>query len=78
VLVGAGGPAGIDRGQFLEPVAFQAVQQPPELQDPDGPDAVRQTVHILGSQEAWGRTAGPIEPGRANGARTPPTHRTGE
>jgi hypothetical protein len=40
VLVGAGRPAGIDRGQFLEPVAFQAVQQPPELEDPFGRDGV--------------------------------------
>jgi len=29
ILVGAGGAAGIDAGEFLEPVAFEAVHQPP-------------------------------------------------
>jgi hypothetical protein len=36
-LVGPGGPAGIRGGQLLEPVAFQAVDQPPQPQDPLGP-----------------------------------------
>jgi hypothetical protein len=49
-LVGAGGPAGVDAGQFVQPVAFQAVQQPPQPQDPFGPDAVGKAVQVLGGQ----------------------------
>jgi hypothetical protein len=29
VLVGAGGSEGVNAGEFLEPLAFEAVQQPP-------------------------------------------------
>ena len=49
-LVGAGGAAGIDAGEFLEPVAFQAVHQPPQFQDPLGPDHVTEPVQVLGGQ----------------------------
>ena len=49
-VLGPGGTAGIDPGEFVEPVAFQAVQQPPQLQDPLGPDRVRQPVQVLGGQ----------------------------
>src|SRR4029450_8337885 len=43
----AGGPAGIHRGQLSEPVAFQAVHQPPQAQQPLGAGAVGQPVQVL-------------------------------
>jgi hypothetical protein len=36
----AGGGAGLDAGEFGEPVAFEAVHQPPQGLDPLGPGAV--------------------------------------
>ena len=47
---GAGGPAGVDPGQFLEPLAFQAVHQPPQDRDPLGPDQIAELVQVLGGQ----------------------------
>ena len=49
-LFGGGGPAGVQVGEFVEPVAFQAVHQPPQDQHPLGPDRVRQPVQVLGGQ----------------------------
>jgi hypothetical protein len=49
-VFGAGRPAGIHRGEFLEPVAFQAVQQPPQRQHLFGGDGVGQAVQVLGGQ----------------------------
>ena len=49
-LFGPGGPAGVDPGQFLEPVAFQAVDQLPQHQDPLGPDPVAEPVQVLAGQ----------------------------
>ena len=50
VLVGPGGAAGVHGGQFLEPVAFEAVDQPPQGQDPLGQRHVVQAVEVLGCQ----------------------------
>jgi hypothetical protein len=47
-LVGAGGPGGVHRGQLGQPVAFQAVQQPPQPKDPLGGDRVSQAGQVLG------------------------------
>jgi hypothetical protein len=49
-VFGAGRPPGVDGGQLLEPVAFQAVQQPPQPKDPLGPDGVGEPVQVLGGQ----------------------------
>jgi hypothetical protein len=43
-LVGAGSDTGVDGGEFVEPVAFQAVQQPPQPKDPLGPNGVGESV----------------------------------
>jgi hypothetical protein len=43
-------PAGVDGGRFGQPVAFQAVQQPPQPQDRLGPGGVGQAVQVLGGQ----------------------------
>jgi hypothetical protein len=50
VPVGPGGPAGIDGGQLLEPVAFQAIQLPPQPKDLFGQGGVGQAVQVLGGQ----------------------------
>jgi hypothetical protein len=57
-VFGAGGPAGVHGGQLLEPLSFQAVQQPPQGQDPLGPDRVGQAVQLLGGQLVDGRCQG--------------------
>jgi hypothetical protein len=49
-LVGSGRPTGIDGGQFLEPLALQPVQQPPQRQDPLGPDPDSQPGQVSGGQ----------------------------
>jgi hypothetical protein len=48
-VVGPGGATGVHEGEFSEPVAFQAVQQPPQPQDPLGPNPIRQAGRVLGS-----------------------------
>jgi hypothetical protein len=47
---GAGGAAAVDAGEFVEPLAFQPVQQPPQHQHPGGRDRVGQGVQVLGGQ----------------------------
>jgi hypothetical protein len=49
-VVGAGGPPTIHAREFLQPVAFQAIQQPPQRKDPLSPNSIRQTVQVLGGQ----------------------------
>jgi hypothetical protein len=49
-VFGAGGPAGIDPGQFLEPLAVQLVGQTPQDPDPVGPDGVGEPVQVAGGQ----------------------------
>jgi hypothetical protein len=49
-LLGPGRPPGVDRGQFLEPVAFQPVQQPPQHQHPLGQDPIREPCQLLAGQ----------------------------
>jgi hypothetical protein len=49
-LLGAGGATGVHRGHLLQPPALQAVQQPPQDQDPLGPDGVGQAGQVLGGQ----------------------------
>jgi hypothetical protein len=49
-VVGPGGPAGVHGGQLGQPVAFQAVQQPPQPKDPLGRDRISQAVQVLGGQ----------------------------
>jgi hypothetical protein len=39
-VFGPGGAVGVDPGQFFAPVAFQAVDEPPQLEDAFGPDGV--------------------------------------
>src|SRR5215207_4186454 len=46
--LGPGRPAGVDGRELVEPVAFQAVQQPPQLQDLCGQGGIGQTVKVLG------------------------------
>jgi hypothetical protein len=46
----AGGPARIDAGELFEPLAFQAIYQPPQDQHPLGPDSIGQLVQFLGGQ----------------------------
>jgi hypothetical protein len=72
-LVGAGGPAGVDGRGGVEPVAFQAVQQP-QLEDLPGGDRVGQAVQVLAGQLLDGRGQGgqPVwssgrRPGRLGG-----------
>jgi hypothetical protein len=48
VLLGPGGAAAVDGGEFFEPVAFQPVDQLPQDQDPFGQDGVGQPLQILG------------------------------
>jgi hypothetical protein len=43
-VFGAGGAAGVQVGEFGEPLAFQAVHKPPQPQHPFGPDRVGQPV----------------------------------
>ena len=50
LLVGAGRPEGVDAGQFFEPLAFQAIHQPPQPLGPLDPDAARQPVQGLGGE----------------------------
>ena len=57
-VLGPGGAAGIHGGQLGQPVAFQPVHQPPQPQDPFGPDRVRQAVQVLGGQPLDGRGQG--------------------
>jgi hypothetical protein len=54
-VVGAGGSAAVDGGQLGQPVAFQAVQQPPQLQDLVGQGDVGQAVQIQAGQPVDGR-----------------------
>jgi hypothetical protein len=49
-VFGAGGAAGVQVGEFGEPLAFQALHQPPQGQDPFGPAGVGQPANILGGQ----------------------------
>ena len=49
-----GGAAGVHGGEFSEPLAFQAVHQPPQDQDPLGPNRVGQPVQVLGGQPVHG------------------------
>jgi len=46
--LGPGRPSAVDGRQLVEPVAFQAVQQPPQLQDLCGQGGISQTVQVLG------------------------------
>ena len=48
-VVGPGGATGVHEGEFLAPVAFPAAQQPPQPQDPLGPNPIRQAGRVLGS-----------------------------
>jgi hypothetical protein len=57
-VFGAGSAAGIDGREGLEPVAFQAVQQPPQRQHPLGRDRVSQAVEVLSGQLVDGRRQG--------------------
>jgi hypothetical protein len=50
VLLGAGGPAGVDGGEFLEPEAGLAVQQPPPRLQPFDPDAVGEAMEVVGGK----------------------------
>jgi hypothetical protein len=63
VVVGAGGAAAVDGGQFLEPVAFQAVQQPPQRQHPRGRDPIGQPGQVLAGQPLDGGFQ-PVQPDR--------------
>jgi hypothetical protein len=47
---GPGGAAGVQVGEFVQPVAFQAVHQPPQLKDPFGLDRIREPVQVLVGQ----------------------------
>ena len=49
-LLGAGGPPGVQVGQLSQPVAFQAVHQPPQHHDPFGQGGVGQPVRVLVGQ----------------------------
>ena len=49
-LLGPGGPRPSTAGQPLQPLAFQPVHQPPQLQDPLGQGGVGQPVQVLGGQ----------------------------
>jgi hypothetical protein len=62
-VVGAGGPAGIDGGEFAEPVAVQAVQQPPQLEDPRGPGPVGQAVGVGAASASSSATTAASPPG---------------
>jgi hypothetical protein len=46
-LLSPGSPAGIHRGQLAQPLAFQAVHQPPQGHDPLGHGAISQLVRVL-------------------------------
>src|SRR5215207_5120205 len=48
VQLGPGRPSAVDGRELVEPVAFQAVQQPPQLQDLCGQGGISQTVQVLG------------------------------
>jgi hypothetical protein len=45
-ILGPSSAAGVQVGQVLQPVAFQPIDQPPQLQDPLGPDGVGQAVAL--------------------------------
>jgi hypothetical protein len=51
-----GGAAGVDPGQFLEPLAFQPIHQASQLQHPPGPGDIAEPVQVAGVQ--------PVEQGR--------------
>ena len=48
--LGPGGPAGVDPGEFFEPLALQLIHHPSQLQDPLGPDNCREPVQVPGGQ----------------------------
>jgi len=50
VQLGPGRPPSVHPGQLLEPLAFQAVGQLPQGQDPLGPDHLREAVQVTGGQ----------------------------
>jgi hypothetical protein len=54
-LVGPGRPAAVDGGQALQPVALQAVPQPPQLEHLLDQGGVRQAVQVSGGQAVHGR-----------------------
>ena len=62
-MVGPGRAAGVDRGELLQPLAFQAVQQAPQLEHLLGQGGVGQPVQILGGKVAHSRR----EPGQPLG-----------
>jgi hypothetical protein len=45
---GPGRTSAVDGRELVEPLAFQAVQQPPQLQDLLGQGGIGQTVQALG------------------------------
>jgi hypothetical protein len=47
-LLGPGGAAGVDLGEFLEPLAFQPVDQPPQLEELLGQGGVGEAGQVLG------------------------------
>ena len=49
-LVGAGGAAAVDPGQFAEPVAVQPVDEPAQDQDPLGGLRVGEGVEVFGGE----------------------------
>jgi hypothetical protein len=63
-VLGAGGPAGIHPGEFLEPLAFQAVDQAAQPQHPRSPDRVGEAVQVLGGQriDVGGQGGQPVHP----------------
>jgi hypothetical protein len=50
----AGGAASVHGGQGVEPAAFQAIEQPPELEHLVGQGGVRQPIQVLGGQLVHG------------------------
>jgi hypothetical protein len=49
-LVGSGRPVGVDLGEFVEPVPFELVQQPPQDQDPLGSGCGGQPGSVLAGE----------------------------
>jgi hypothetical protein len=62
-VVGAGGAAAVDPGQFPQPVAFPPLQQPAQHQHPPGGFGVGERVQVFGGQLVDHRGQ-PVQAGR--------------
>jgi hypothetical protein len=71
-LVGAGGAAAVDGGELAQPLALQAVQQPPQPQHALGQGGVGQPVPVLGGEVVHYRLQGRHWSGGLPGGRSRP------